>query len=55
MKALIIYLVILLAVGYGWIMNIVSMIHMDVVTTGMGVARIAGIFVPPLGAILGYF
>ena len=39
----------------GWIMNIVIIIHnhatMDLV---IGALRIIGIFVPPLGAILGF-
>ena len=52
--AAIIYIVILIAGIIGWVMNIVSMIHMETIT-GMGIARLVGIFIAPLGAVLGYF
>ena len=40
----------------GWIMNIVKIVDsgFDVIT-GMFVARCIGVFVAPLGAVLGYF
>lgn len=38
----------------GWIANIVKLVNSDIVLTGMIVARIAGIFVPPLGAVMGF-
>lgn len=46
----------LLAVGIGgWIANIVKLVGMDqVLTTGMGIARIVGIFIAPLGSVLGF-
>lgn len=48
-------LLFLFAVG-GWVANIVKFIGMlDGSLTAMFVARIVGIFAPPLGAILGYF
>jgi hypothetical protein len=42
--------------GVGWIMNIVKIVDsgFDVIT-GMFVARCIGVFVAPLGAVLGYF
>lgn len=52
---LIFWVLIALAGAIGWISNIVALVHMPVVTTGMGIARIVGIFVAPLGAVLGYF
>jgi hypothetical protein len=40
----------------GWIMNIVSLIHMtDPLSSGVGVLRIVGIFLAPLGSIMGLF
>jgi len=40
----------------GWVLNIVNLCgsSFDPVT-GMDVARVVGIFIPPLGAVLGYF
>jgi hypothetical protein len=39
----------------GWIANIVKLIGMDFGSiTGMLIARAAGIFVAPLGAVLGF-
>jgi hypothetical protein len=53
--AVIVYLALIAAFIYGWIANIVSIAHSDLSTlTGMLILRVAGIFVAPLGAILGY-
>jgi hypothetical protein len=52
-----ILVIILLAVlaGIGWIMNIVDITHEFVwPPTGMLVLRLVGIFVAPLGAVLGW-
>jgi pheromone shutdown protein TraB len=38
----------------GWILNIVKLIQADTIS-GMEIARVAGIFVAPLGGLLGYF
>lgn len=50
-------LVVLLIAGYGWVMNIIAVVHMaqaaDPVTT-MFVLRCIGIVLIPLGAVLGY-
>lgn len=47
--------VILLGVG-GWIGNIVKLVGLlDGDVTAMFVARVVGLFAPPLGAVLGYF
>jgi hypothetical protein len=40
--------------AFGWVMNIVSLAHMEGFS-GMLLIRVAGIFFPPLGAVLGYF
>jgi hypothetical protein len=53
---LVFYLVLLALIGYGWIMNIVTISgssFSDI--TGVLVLRVVGIFVAPLGAVLGYF
>jgi len=42
-----------LAIIVGWVMNIISLVGADSIT-GMEIARIAGIFIPPLGGVLGY-
>lgn len=47
-------LLLFVAAVYGWVCNIISIIHADGVT-GMVIARVAGVFVAPLGAVLGYF
>ena len=50
------YLSIIIGGIYGWIMNIVHLVQNEVVwTSGMSIGRIIGIFVGPLGAVLGYF
>lgn len=49
------WLTIMLAAGYGWVMNIVKIAHMGFEPfTGMVVFRCVGVFVPPLGVVLGY-
>ncbi len=51
-----IVVVLLLAGIVGWIMNIAAIVHSDFDHfTGLLVVRIIGIFVAPLGAVLGYF
>jgi hypothetical protein len=54
----VIFLVWLLVVvfgGYGWVMNIVEIVNADFNhIDGVLVVRIVGIFLAPLGAVLGY-
>lgn len=52
---LLILLTIIVAVAYGWIHNIIIIAHSDFIMSGMMALRIVGIFVAPLGVILGYF
>ena len=50
------WLAVVVALAGGWIANIVKMIGMNFdVISGMLVARIVGIFVAPMGGVLGYF
>lgn len=46
--------VVVAAIG-GWIANIVQLFHASFdPLTGLVVLRVIGIFIPPLGAVLGY-
>lgn len=47
--------VIVIAGFTGWIMNIVAVAHTCCEVSGMLVLRVVGIFVAPLGAVLGFF
>jgi hypothetical protein len=42
-------------VVWGWILNILDLLHMHEVLSGLGILRVVGIFLPPLGAVLGFF
>lgn len=55
-KAELICSAILIFTVIGWISNIIKLVgsSFDPIT-GMAVARIIGVFVAPLGAVLGYF
>ena len=60
MKALfsftVVYVLLLIAGAYGWVCNLLLVFHtLDLPMTGMFIARVVGIFVFPVGAILGYF
>lgn len=44
------------AMAIGWIMNIVTIAHSNFSDlTGMLILRVIGIFVAPLGSVLGWF
>jgi hypothetical protein len=49
-----VYFLILLGSIIGWILNIVHLAHMNFDMSGFFILRIVGIFIPVLGAILGY-
>jgi hypothetical protein len=52
----IITLITVLFAGFGWIWNVVKIAQTGFDTlTGMFIARCIGVFVAPLGAVLGYF
>lgn len=40
--------------GYGWVLNIQTAARMDSILSAMGVLRVVGVVVPPLGAVLGF-
>lgn len=47
---------IVLIIGVGWAINIVELSKMSFdPLTGLAVLRVIGVFIPPLGAVLGYF
>jgi prepilin-type N-terminal cleavage/methylation domain-containing protein len=51
-----IVVLVILVGGWGWIWNIVKLISMNLdPITGLLIVRAIGIFVPPVGAIVGYF
>ena len=39
----------------GWVMNIMDLVKMDLTLTGLCVLKIIGVFIPPLGAVMGWF
>jgi hypothetical protein len=51
-----VYLLLFIAGAIGWVRNIITIAHsgLDQIS-GMLILRIVGIFVAPLGAVLGYF
>lgn len=51
----VLWLAIFIAAGYGWVMNIVKIVDLGFEPwTGMVIFRCVGVFLPPLGAVLGY-
>lgn len=45
-----------LLIGFGWGLNIVELAGTSFSPiTGLAILRVIGVFIPPLGAILGYF
>lgn len=56
-SAIFVFIIALIGVG-GWVANIIKLINTSFVIAewgGLEVARIIGIFVAPLGSILGFF
>ncbi len=50
------YCLILLLPLIGWVSNVIKLINSDFdPLTGMVIGRCIGVFVAPLGAVLGYF
>jgi hypothetical protein len=47
-------LVVIIAAIYGYIVNIVALFHSTGDITGQFILRIVGIFIAPLGSILGF-
>lgn len=40
--------------GYGWIHNIFLLVHMDCGFCGKEIIRVVGIFMAPLGIVMGF-
>jgi len=54
--AILFYLSILGACIYGWVLNILALTNMEpFIWTAKSVIGIGGVFVPPIGIIMGYF
>jgi len=50
-----VYVLVLAVVAYGWVMNIVELlVRADEMSIGVLIVRAIGIFVAPLGAVMGY-
>jgi len=50
------YLVVLLTMGYGWVMNITSLLNLEVFTVSFAtIVACIGVIVPPVGAFMGLF
>ncbi len=47
-------LIVIIGFFYGWVANIVTILGMEEVLNGEGIIRIIGVFIAPLGAIMGY-
>lgn len=51
---LLLYVTILLLLLVGWVRNIIAIIDSDGTITGMLIGRVIGVFVAPIGSILGW-
>ena len=52
---LILWLLLVSLMGYGWAVNVYDLAHMHEGITGLLALRVVGIFIAPLGSILGYW
>ena len=49
-------LIVLAVLGYGWVLNLLALINMEpFIWTAKSVIGIGGVFIPPIGTIMGYF
>ena len=56
MRHLLIVLTILAILGYGWLLNLLALINMEpFIWTAKSVIGIGGVFIAPIGIIMGYF
>ena len=56
MRDLLIELTILAILGYGWLLNLLALINMEpFIWTAKSVIGIGGVFIAPIGIIMGYF
>jgi len=50
-----IWMLFISSIAIGWVLNIISLTNItDPFQSTIGILRIVGIFLPPLGAIMGY-
>lgn len=55
-NALIIWVIVAVLIGVGWVLNIIELSNTSFdPITGLAILRVIGVFLPPLGAVLGYF
>lgn len=54
LTALLIYFTIAALAIIGWVKNIIAIVGSDGTLTGMLIGRVIGVFVAPIGAILGW-
>jgi hypothetical protein len=52
---LVAWIMLVVTILIGWIMNIADLANMSDIVTGEGILRIVGIFVFPVGAFMGWF
>lgn len=46
----------MILIAIGWVMNIIALVHLESVDhLGEVIIRVIGIFIAPLGAIMGWF
>lgn len=54
-----IYAIIIVVIGIGWVLNILDLLEYTIETIQIDIAvfiiRVIGIFIAPLGAVMGYF
>ena len=53
-KAIICWIIFVVLFVYGWVTNIVKLMGIDITWSGEVIVRVAGIFMAPLGAIMGF-
>jgi hypothetical protein len=53
-ELLIVWLIIAVPLGVGWVMNLVNVINNDIEATGICIVRIIGVVVVPLGSVMGF-
>lgn len=55
MKTILFYAAVILVILVGWIMNLITIFNTaQAELTGMFILRIVGIFIAPIGGVLGY-
>ena len=50
------WVLLIITFAYGWVLNVIAIATSDqIIFTGEMVMRIIGVFIPPIGAIMGLF